>query len=166
MSKSRSSLWNRLRQHRGTLNPLGGNHRGSVFRLLVGEALMRAGLTAPMETWGHGSNAPKHVRLTEIPLEIEVSRYIGAMPFLFLPIMDPPGPDSKRGYIERNAIALLSSWGNDAIDPPSREWLGHSSARGRVRRSGLWNNNHVDEIYSAEFLDRLGELIENTATRR
>ena len=29
-----------------------------------------------------------------------------------------------RGYIERNAIALLSNYGKPAIDPPSPGWLG------------------------------------------
>ena len=34
---SRSTLWDRLSQHRGT-NSGGGNHRGSIFRLIVGAA--------------------------------------------------------------------------------------------------------------------------------
>ncbi len=40
---SGTSLWDRLRTHRGTLSgtrPDGGNHRGSVFRLRVGEAII------------------------------------------------------------------------------------------------------------------------------
>ena len=40
---SGTSLWNRLRTHRGTLSGTyegGGNHRGSVFREHVGEALV------------------------------------------------------------------------------------------------------------------------------
>ncbi len=40
---SKSTLWKRLRQHRGTLSGKyagGGNHRGSVFRLHVGTALI------------------------------------------------------------------------------------------------------------------------------
>ncbi len=159
-AKSGTSLWNRLRQHRGTLHPPGGNHRGSIFRLLIGEALIRHdGLTAVASTWGQGSNAPRDVREDERPIEIEVSRHIGAMPFLFVPILDAPGPDSKRGYIERNVIALLSGYDAAGIDPPSAEWLGASSGRERVRRSGLWNNNHVDEDYSPEFLDVFGTLI-------
>ena len=32
------------------------------------------------------------------------------MPFLWLEVPDPPGPDSLRGYIERNAIVLLSNY--------------------------------------------------------
>jgi len=37
---SRTTLWERLRQHRGR-NPGGGNHRASVFRRHVGAALIR-----------------------------------------------------------------------------------------------------------------------------
>ena len=42
---SRSTLWGRLSQHRGTSRGT-GNHRGSIFRLLVGIALARQ-KTAP-----------------------------------------------------------------------------------------------------------------------
>ena len=40
-AKSSTTLWNRLAQHRGVVGTGGGNHRGSIFRLLVGEALLR-----------------------------------------------------------------------------------------------------------------------------
>ena len=159
-AKSGTSLWDRLRQHRGTLRPPGGNHRGSIFRLLIGEALIhRDGLTAGASTWGQGSNAPRDVREDERPSEIDVSRHIGAMPFLFLPVLDAPGPDSRRAYVERNSIALLSGYSSASIDPPNPQWLGFNSSRERVHRSGLWNNNHVDEDYSSEFLDVLGTLV-------
>lgn len=158
-ARSRTKLWNRLAQHRGTVRPPGGNHRGSIFRLLMGEAMMRGGTIEPLESWGQGSNASRDVRELERPYEARVSNYIGVMPFLFLPVLDPPGPDSQRGYIERNAIALLSGYAHEPIDPPSSRWLGVNSGRQRVRRSGLWNNNHVDEDHSAEFLGVLSELI-------
>lgn len=158
-AKSRATLWNRLRQHRGTQSPPGGNHRGSIFRLLIGEALIARGVIAGADSWGHGSNAPRAVKATERQAEKQVSRYISAMPFLFLAVPDNPGPDSQRGYIERNAIAMLSNYTTAMIDPPSPQWLGISSTRERVRRSGLWNSNHVDEDYSPAFLNVLGELI-------
>ena len=40
---AKSTLWDRLIQHKGTVNgsrPNGGNHRGSVFRRHVGSALI------------------------------------------------------------------------------------------------------------------------------
>ena len=74
------------------------------------------------------------------------------MPFLWFAIDDVAGPQSDRGVIERNAIALLSNYNKPAIDPPSTEWLGHHCDRERVRLSGLWNNRHVDEEYDSQFL--------------
>ncbi len=161
MTKSRTSLWNRLNQHRGTLNPLGGNHRGSIFRLLVGDAIINAGAVDSVGSWGHGSNAPREIREAERPAEVQVSRYMGAMPFIVLPLNDAPGPDSLRGYIERNAIALLSGYSVEPVDPPSRKWLGLSSSRERVRQSGLWNNRHVHENHYPRFLDVLAKLIKD-----
>lgn len=155
---SRTSLWNRLSQHKGTQLSGRGNHRGSIFRLIVGSAIMRRDhLDYP--TWGSGSSAPREIREREEPLESLVSLKVGEMPFLWLAIEDAPGPDSLRGYIERNSIALLSNSGRQAIDPPSNGWLGHHSDRERVRVSGLWNQNHVDEAYDPEFLGMLKHLV-------
>jgi hypothetical protein len=37
--------------------------------------------------------------------------------------------------------------------------LGTRSDRERVRASGLWNSNHVDEGYDPAFLDKLEQLV-------
>ena len=155
-----STLWKRLRQHRGVARTGGGNHRGSIFRRLVGRALIeKDGLHYPY--WGKGDTAPHEVREHEQPLERAVSTVIGDMPFLWLAIEDEPGPDSLRGYVERNAIALLSNYyGKHPIDPPSRSWLGDFCDRERVRTSGLWNSIHVNETYEPAFLDTLARLID------
>lgn len=158
---SRTRLWNRLSQHKGATRSGGGNHRGSVFRLMVGTALMeRDGHDFP--TWGQGSSAPKHIRVTEQSLEKLVSKTIGDMPVLWLAIEDTAGPGSLRGYIEHNAIALLSNYNKQAIDPPSGTWLGELCTREKVRKSGLWNQNHVDEDYDPAFLDVLERLVAAT----
>src|ERR1700683_937101 len=34
------TLWNRLSNHKGTAKTGGGNHRGSIFRLIVGTSLI------------------------------------------------------------------------------------------------------------------------------
>ena len=81
------------------------------------------------------------------------------MPFLWLDIDDPPSRDSLRGRIERNAIALLSNLNKPALDAPSPGWRGHHSDRPKVRQSGLWNNNHVDEGYDPSFLRDLEDLV-------
>ena len=100
------------------------------------------------------------VRKAELPLEIEVSKVIRAMPFLWLAVNDAPSPWSLRGVIERTAIALLSNSDKPPIDAPSVNWLGKSCGHDRVVRSGLWNQNHVDETYDPAFLDQLSAQID------
>ncbi len=159
---SQTTLWNRLSQHRGQARSGSGNHRGSIFRLLLGTALMDVqGNTIP--TWGQGSHAPHDVREKEQSLERLVSKTIGAMPFVWLAVTDPPGPGNQRGYIERNAIALLSNYAKPALDAPSPRWLGHHCNREKVRGSGLWNQHHVDEEYDPAFLDALERLVSEMA---
>lgn len=153
---ARSTLRGRLRQHLGA-RAGHGNHRGSIFRLHVGAALLaRDG--SPLATWGVGSSATAEVRQAERAHEQRVSRYIGDLRVLTLGITDEPGPDSLRGYVERNAVALLSTVGR-AVDPPSAAWLGHAAHRAPVRASGLWNVNHVGECMDEEFLERIEELV-------
>lgn len=98
---SRASLWKRLSQHKGTAKSGGGNHRSSIFRLLVGNALMRRD-SLQCSSSGKGSSAPREVREREQFLEQAVSREIGAMPFLWLEIGDEPGTDSLRRVVERD----------------------------------------------------------------
>jgi len=158
-AKSRTTLWTRLSEHRGTSNPRGGNHRGSIFRLLAGEALLNREASITVESWGRGSSATRGLRGLEREHEIRVSEYLSGMKLLFVEVPDDPGRDSARGTIERNAIALLSGYLKPAPDQPSADWLGHYSGRERVRRSGLWNNNHVDEAYDPDFLNLLDDLV-------
>lgn len=161
-SNSRTTLWKRLGQHRGTSSPRGGNHRGSIFRLLVGEALLYCDASLTVESWGRGSSATRDLRDIEREHEIRVSEYLGEMKLLFVEAPDDPGPESARGIIERNSIALLSSYIEPAPDQPSAGWLGNHSGRERVRRSGLWNNNHVDEAYDPNFLNLFNDLVRRT----
>lgn len=156
---SKSTLWGRLRAHRGSRDG-GGNHRGSIFRLHVGAAVLErdGAVIGELPTWAEGSSAPKPIRAGEATHERRVSEYIGAMSILWVDVPDDPGPESRRAYIERNAIALLSNDLNP-LDPPSPEWLGRYSPRAAIRRSGLWNLNHVDERYDPAFLGALAEFV-------
>ena len=166
---SKATLWDRLRQHRGKARTGGGNHRGSIFRLLVGVSLARRGDCALPPSWGIGSGrgaAARRLGMTraevkeaEAELERRVSATIGRMPFLWLCVPDAPGPESARGRIERGAIALLSNAVSPAADRASPHWLGAHCDRGAVRASGLWNNNHVEERYDPAFLDEMEALI-------
>ena len=58
-----------------------------------------------------GSRGAGHrkIRDSELVLEREASLVIGGMPFAWLPVEDEAGPESRRGHIERNSIALLSN---------------------------------------------------------
>jgi hypothetical protein len=175
VAESRSTLRQRLGQHRGHASG-GGNHRGSIFRLLVGQALLARGGLLPCNSWGVEGDAAKAsaalgidreaLATAEAPVEQAVSQFITVMPFLWLDINDEPGPNSLRGTIEQNTIALLSNYGRGALDPPSLGWLGHSSGRPLVRGSGLWNQRHVEETHDPSFLDALEKTIERTGTEQ
>ncbi|MGQ0651410.1 MAG: hypothetical protein ACT4P4_03935 [Betaproteobacteria bacterium] len=161
-NQSRTTLWKRLSQHAGRRTSGGGNHRGSIFRLLIGEAIRARNGAAEPRSWGIGAHrgdaaarlglGEDLVRTSEAQMEIEVSRYICELLFLVLSVDDLPGPGSERGIIERGAIALLSNFGRPTIDAASDAWLGTRSGRERVRQSGLWNNNHVDEDWGPDWL--------------
>src|SRR6185437_15741604 len=172
---TQTSLWTRLSQHRGIGSSGGGNHRGAIFRALVGAALKERDGLGHIESWGMKADkgdaaaqfgmSREQLSAAEAPLEISVSGYIRTLPFLWLGIDDEPGPMSDRGFIERNSIALLSNYQKPAIDRHSAAWLGQYSDRPKVRSSGLWNNNHVDEHYQPDFLTKLAALISNSINR-
>ncbi len=155
---SNTTLWNRLSQHRGVKKTGGGNHRGSIFRLLVGQALIERD-QLKSDSWGQGNTASREITDKELDIEKMVSQYIGNLPFLWLNVEDDAGPNSLRGVFERNSISLLSNYNKTEINKQPAQWLGHFSNRERVRSSGLWNQNHVDEYYDPQFLDILESLI-------
>lgn len=131
---SKSTLFGRLMQHRGTTRG-GGNHRGSVFRLHVGKALLNSGIArVTCNSWSKGSSAPQEIRLAEHTVETVVSQYIGNMKVLWIAVGDEPGPISMRGFIERNAIGLLAGQ-----EPASADWLGFHTGNPSVIRSFLWS---------------------------
>ena len=166
-SGSGTSLWNRLRTHRGAKSGTyegGGNHRGSVFRKRVGEAMLeRDGLHHEYPHWGDGSSAGRESRLAELEHERRVSGYIRDLPFLWVNVDDEPSPKSDRAYIERSAIALVSNYRKDSIDPRNDDWLGRDSPRSEISDSGLWNINHVGEQYDRAFLGRLADAVGETS---
>ena len=60
-----SKLWQRLATHRGSKRTGAGNHRGSIFRLLVGSALIARDQLSICPQWGRGQAAPASIRETE-----------------------------------------------------------------------------------------------------
>ena len=163
---SKTTLWNRLSTHRGTAKSGGGNHRGSIFRLHVGSALLRRGdvPAPPDDTWGKGATAPRPVRELEEAVEYVVSRHIRRMPFLWIAANDDAGTSSMRAVVERNTIALLSCVGGagDNADRSSTMWLGLHSRNEAVRQSSLWNVKHVFDTYDPGYLDLLERLARET----
>ena len=170
--ESRTTLWHRLSQHRGNAGNKSGNHRGSIFRALVGAALQAKATVPGVRSWGHKQDARRAalslgssletLQAEEHPVEVAVSEYIGRMPFLWVAVPDMPGAGSDRSTIERGAISLLSNWHRPPLDPPSETWLGLLSDRDRVGGSGLWNVRHVGEDHNPAFLQVLEERIHAT----
>ena len=168
-SGSSSTLRQRLAQHRGRVRSGGGNHRGSIFRLLVGQALLARGLEAPCRSWGiKGSRSAAslatgaslaQLAAAEQPVEAAVSRQLAALQVACVPVEDEPGPNSLRGVIERGAIALLAEASRRGSAKHGPNWLGHWSNRRAVVASGLWNQNHVEEPWSESFIEALEESV-------
>ncbi|AUX10071.1 hypothetical protein AArcSl_2450 [Halalkaliarchaeum desulfuricum] len=135
-----------------------------MFRKRVGEAMIeRDGLHDEYPHWGDGSSAGRERRLAELEHERRVSEYIRDLPFLWVDVDDEPSPESDRAYIERNAIALVSNYRKDSLDPRDDGWLGRDSPRNEISGSGLWNINHVGEQYDTAFLNRLADGVEETS---
>jgi hypothetical protein len=152
---SKSTLRARLRAHLGTRTG-SGNHRGSIFRLHVGNALLRRD-QREIVTWGKGAVAPPELRTSQALREAEaqheqhVSDYIAQLPVLWLAVPDEASPSSERSIIERNTIALLSRDAQLSAALPTG-WLGEHSPRREIRGSRLWNLNYVDDEYDPGFL--------------
>jgi hypothetical protein len=181
ISGAKTTLWSRLAQHKGSLSANGSSTGGaSIFRNHICDALIcRYSLDSPTKS--------KKIIISDLDygepvVEHEVDKYIQNMPFLWLSIEDKPGPNSVRGYIEKNSIALLSNYPLDKnlnpLDPPSVKWLGHYCDRERVgklrgddrkkndtiRKSGLWNSRHVNDTYEPDFLKVLDRLVSEMKT--
>jgi hypothetical protein len=152
-----ATLRNRLRTHLGTRTGA-GNHRASVFRLHVGRAIIeRDGLQQRYPDWGKGQSASKDITILEAPLESQVSRYIGNLRVLFIPVLDVAGTGSMRATIERQFISMFTE-NMCAIEESSLTWLGRFSAKPSVRDSGLWNVRDVGAEYDLRFMPLLDGL--------
>lgn len=154
---SKTTLWGRLRQHFGNTggsNPGGGNHRGSIFRRHVGSALLnKSDDVQLLASWMAPDPLPGQLD-AERALEVEVSRVIRGMPFLWLSVPTRPDGSSDRGFLERNSIAILSTLaGGEEVASPN--WLGRHAVAPKVRESSLWNVNHVDDEFEPSSLDLL-----------
>ena len=135
---SKATLRDRLRTHLGTSNGF-GNHRSSVFRLHVGEALIRRdNLRERFPDWGRGQNSSTVVRENERPLEKMVSEIIGNLLVGFIAVSDQSMKTSARSTIERLTIALFTE-SFQPVEGPTAHWLGLHSQHEIIALTGLWN---------------------------
>ncbi len=137
-----TTLRSRLNQHKGNLGNGGGNHRGSVFRLHVGNAHINdLGLHAAFPHWGLGNNAPAAIRAAELPHEITTSNTIRNYPYTFLSVPT----FENRSFVETCSIELLSNSNVQIpIDAPLNNWLGFFSPNPAIVNSHLWNVQHIN----------------------
>ncbi len=156
---SKSGLWNRLRTHRGAVD-LSGNHRGSIFRLHVGNSYLYKNELLS-DTWSKGQTASKEIKTVEKPIEVEVSKIIGNMKILWLSINDKPNKFSDRGFIEKNMVALLSTF-NHKTDTASKDWLGNWNPHVHIKESSLWNVDYVENDYDPRFLEIFEKYVDVT----
>lgn len=156
---SKASLRHRIRTHFGTASGE-GNHRSSIFRLHVGRSLINAGLAPTVASWGTQTLGSATVG-DEREIEQAVSQYLGNLLVL---LIDVPGPSNKRNdraYLEQNLISLFSNECSP-LDPPSYGWLGINSDKQEIRKSGLWNVNHVYQRFDRAFTNVLDYYISVT----
>ena len=159
-SGSKTTLWQRLKQHQGAAEGGAGNHRGSIFRHHVGLALIKSGRLPELEQVWKATEPTAEMRAQEMPLEQLVTEYIGRMRLLWVAADDEPSAVSIRARIEVNAIALLSE--GAYAEPASPAWLGRHAAEDAIRRSGLWNVKHVGRPFDAAVLDVFEKLAVHT----
>jgi hypothetical protein len=156
---SQASLRGRLRSHLGPANEV-GNHRGSIFRLHVGRAMLESGPGhASLASWGQGQDAGPEIKALEQAHEIMVSRYLRQLEVVLLAIDDEPSKDSMRARIEMQLIALFSDTMRP-IDRPTSEWLGLKSTVVPIRQSGLWNVRGVGGKYESSGVVSVVALLE------
>ncbi len=156
-ANSCATLYSRLLQHKGNKKG-GGNHWGSVFRKLVGSAIIRKnGLHEIYPYWlDKSKKRDNNVKYSEKQLEVLVSSYLATLKFISLEVSGPSHKGNDRDIIETNSIALLSNYNRPVIDAPSHNWIGlfSTSRDNKVIRSGLWNDKCVEKDCDSSFLEK------------
>jgi hypothetical protein len=156
--RSDGGLVRRLRQH------YSGNKNGSVFRKLLGGALLRSRdpdspCLAPSPGMGHWElqNARPCARCRLLEPEVSSSLRAG---FRFRCIEIPDR--NERNLFEVMLVATLAQC---PVCRPSGAWLGRHAYADPVRESGLWNVQFSDgRVLSKAALGRFAELV--AASRR
>lgn len=123
------------------------NKNSSVFRKLLGGALMRRqdlnhACLKPAPGKGHWEKQGERTCERCGPFEKEVSALLRER-FRFRVV----GIDDMefRNLMERKLIGILSECPKCQ---PSGDWLGRFAYSEKVRRSGMWNSDYVNETYT------------------
>jgi len=152
-------LRNRLRNH------YSGNKNGSVFRKLLGGALIRQRnpddpCLLPRPGQGHWERQDGKACGTCKPVEQEISRLLRKhFSFRCVRIVDR----TERNRLEQLLIASLARCPRCKA---STTWLGQYAYSPRVQQSGLWNSDFIDSapLTSSE-LARFEELVGTFASK-
>lgn len=158
---SKADLPTRLGNHYGSAD--GSRGANSVFRVHLGSAL-----AGGQPEWWLGADRAELPIDTIGAIQSRISHHMREkMSFVVVPIDDLPSKRSLRRVIEMGAISLLSNFHSelpDAIDPPSRSWLGRKCISKRdamaVSKSGLWNVDGVRQTPDVGFLSAMRSAIE------
>lgn len=140
----------RLRKHYGNVHNLGGNHSDSVFRMHLGGALMsQADPDDPRLTDWLQKDGPNIAQVEEW-----VSRTIRTK-FSFCCFQI----DSKEERLSLES-KLISTLAQCPLGRSAGDWLGSFAASSAIRRTGLWNIQHVDGIpMRSDDLPKLESLV-------
>jgi hypothetical protein len=157
--RSQDSLKRRLRMH------YSGSKNGSVFRKFLGGAILRktdpnSACLQPSPGQGHWEKQDMPACENCKPIENKVRQLLKTnFWFRCIEIKEP----ELRNTFEKKLIATVSLC---PVCKPSEGWLGKFAYSDNVRKSGLWNSEHVFDqqgtIDDSE-LKRLEEIVERTA---
>jgi len=159
---SGSTLRARLRNHMGPSHGAGG-HRGSVFRMHVGRAILNANpaVFGAIPSWGVGQQATREILNQESQLEKMVSDYLGNLEVFLIAINDAPSKDSMRAKVETQLISLMTAAGVP-LETPSPDWLGRHSVVPEIATTGLWNVRDVGRPYWPSRKGSVAQIVEGT----
>ncbi|MFP3040256.1 hypothetical protein LQZ19_00390 [Treponema primitia] len=159
---SKVTLWERLKQHKGTDEGY-GNHRASSFRKDVGIAIIED-QKSKCDTW-KGKKNPKNDELKnkETAIEKKVSDYVAKLGIVVISINDESSKESDRAFIEKNTIALIAE-ANRKFDTISEKWLGREHTSDKINKTFLWNKDHVNYKFSEreKYFNTLRKYVEST----
>jgi len=140
-----------------------GNREGSIFRKHLGTALLqRSGASNDQIKGWIRRRKGYELWKTFDEIEREVDEVIKKNFFFRVILVDNA---QERKFFEKRLIATISAC---PICSPSMDWLGNYAWSEKVKKSGLWNSNHVfsSEVFTEKQLTRFEELVKRTQSKK